>query len=145
MLCQFLLYSSTNQHQAYIYPLPLEPPSHAHLHATPPGHHRARSWAPHATQQLPNSRRFYTQQCVHVNATLSIHLTPPFSLCVYKSKSSMFVILLFPGQTNVFPQLGFLAFVNMTWKLQHKKKQNKTKRAETIFVFLKKVKAFNIQ
>ena len=151
MLSQFLLHSNMNQHEVYIYPLPLEPPSHAHLRPTPLGHHRAPSWAPCATRQFPNSHLCLTfmhwrrkwqptpvflpgesqgwwslvgcclwgrresdtteatqqqqQQCVYVNATLSIHLTLPFSPCVYKSKSSIFTIRLFPGQTNVFPQL----------------------------------------
>ena len=41
MLCWFLLYNSSNQPQAYKYPVPLGPPSHAALHPIPLGHHRA--------------------------------------------------------------------------------------------------------
>ena len=48
------------------------------------GHHRARSWAPCAVQQLPASYQFYTGQCTYVKATLSIRPTLPFPHCVHK-------------------------------------------------------------
>ena len=41
------------------------PPSH------PLGHHRAWSWVPCAIEQLPTCY-LYTQECIYVNATLSI-------------------------------------------------------------------------
>ena len=65
----------------YISPpsLTYPPPSHlTHL-----GHHRASSWA--AVEQLPASYIFYTWKCIYVIATLSIHPTLSFPLCVHQS------------------------------------------------------------
>ena len=66
----------------YIPSLPSHPTSH-HL-----GHHRASSWAPCATQKLPTSSLFHTWQCVYVSATLPIHPTPSFPLCVHSPFST---------------------------------------------------------
>ena len=41
ILCWFLLYIDMNQSQVYIWPLPLNPPSHLPSHCTPLGCHRA--------------------------------------------------------------------------------------------------------
>ena len=66
----------------YIPSLPSHPTSH-HL-----GHHRASSWAPCATQKLPTSSLFHIWQCVYVSATLPIHPTPSFPLCVHSPFST---------------------------------------------------------
>ena len=123
-----------NQHQVSTYPLPLEPPSHTHLRPTHPGHHRAPSWAPCATQKLPNSKLSVSHTVVCICQRYSQFISLPPSPRVHKSKSSIFTVLL-----DQCISLWFWTFVNMTWKLQHKKKQNNTKRAEIILVFLKKV------
>ena len=60
-----------NQFKVYIYHFPFESPSQPHAHPTPPGHHRAQSWAPCAIQQLLTSHLLYTRQCVSVNPTLN--------------------------------------------------------------------------
>ena len=128
-----------NQHQVSTYPLPLEPPSHTHLRLTHPGHHRAPSWAPCATQKLPNSKLSvsHTVVCICQRYSLSSSHSLLLPLCPQVQK--------FHFHNPSFPRvdqcisLWFWTFVNMTWKLQHKKKQNNTKRAEIILVFLKKV------
>ena len=51
----------------------------------PLGHHRARSWAPRATWQLPTSCVFHTRQYIYVSATLSVHPTLSFPPFVHKS------------------------------------------------------------
>ena len=55
-------------------------PSHLDLPPTslPPleGHHRARSWAPCAIQQLPASYPFYTRHCEYINPHSPVHLSP---------------------------------------------------------------------
>ena len=55
-------------------------PSHLDLPPTslPPleGHHRARSWAPCAIQQLPASYPFYTRYCEYINPHFPVHLSP---------------------------------------------------------------------
>ena len=61
-------------------PLSLPPlPSH------PSRSHRAVSWAPCVTRQLPTSHLFCTRQCIHVNATLSVRPTISFHHYVHKS------------------------------------------------------------
>ena len=60
MLCWFLPYTKWISCVCvciYIYPSPLEPPPY-HPHPTRLGHHRAPSWAPCVTQQLPISSLF---------------------------------------------------------------------------------------
>ena len=47
------------------------------------GHHKAPSWAPRATRQLPTSDPFYTGRCIYVNPNLPIHPFLPFHLCVH--------------------------------------------------------------
>ena len=59
MLYWFLPYINMHQPQAYTRPLPLEPASH-HPISPPLGCHRAPSWAPCVTQQLPITYLFYT-------------------------------------------------------------------------------------
>ena len=48
---------------------------------SPPGRHRALSWAPCALRQLPTSSLFSTRSCIYVNATLPNRPTLPFALC----------------------------------------------------------------
>ena len=45
-------------------------------HPTLLGHHRARSWAPCAIQQLPASYPFYTRYCEYINPHFPVHLSP---------------------------------------------------------------------
>lgn len=122
-----------------------QPPSPAHLHATPPGDHRARSWRlPRYTAASQQSSILHTVVCTRPCYCLNPSHAP-FSLCVYKPKSSIFTILLFQGRPMCSPSYGLSICERDLETSQHKKKQNKTKRAETILVFLKKVKVFNIQ
>ena len=60
--------------------LPLGPPAPPSLDATTLGHHRALSWAPWATQQLPTSSLF-THSGVHVSATLPVRAPLPLPIC----------------------------------------------------------------
>lgn len=125
-----------NQHQVYIYPLPLQPPSHAHLHATPPGDHRARSWAPRATQQLPNSRAIlHTVVCTC--QYLSIHLTPP-SPSVSTSPKVPFLQSFFFRVDQCVRLVMVLAFVNRD--LETTKNKTKQKEQRLFWYFLRKLK-----
>ena len=59
IVCWFLSHINMNQTEAYICPLPLEPPSHLPLHPTPLGCQRALVWAPCVIQQVPTGYLFY--------------------------------------------------------------------------------------
>ena len=59
MLHWFLPYINMHQPQVYTCPLPLEPASHQPI-SPPLGCHRAPSWAPCVTEQLPITYLFYT-------------------------------------------------------------------------------------
>ena len=84
MLGSSLLYAIVNQLCVHMHCLSLEPPtSLPQIH--PPGHHRAVSWAPSVTQQLPTSCLFYTWSCIYISAPVSAHRTLPFPTCVRKS------------------------------------------------------------
>ena len=51
--------------------IPIVPSLLTYSHPVLPGHHRARDWAPCATQQLPTSSPSYAWQCVYVAAAFS--------------------------------------------------------------------------
>ena len=74
----FLLHSIVNQLYVYIYPLPLESPSHPLPYSACLGHHRAPSWAPCVMQQLPTSSQFI-HSTVYMS-TLSVNLSHPHPL-----------------------------------------------------------------
>ena len=73
--CGFLLYNNVSQLCACTYPLP----------PTPLGHHRARSCASCAVQQLPTSCSLHTCWRTPVSAALPIHPTLSFPRCVQQS------------------------------------------------------------
>ena len=91
MLCQFLPLVDMSQPQVYIYPLPLEPPSHLPPHLTPLGCHRAPglSFLDHTTNSHWLSilhMVMYMFQCYSLN--LSLLLLPTLcsqvsSLCLH--------------------------------------------------------------
>ena len=87
MLCWFLLYNKMNQLYVYIHPslLYLLPA----LHPTPLCHHRALSWAPCVTEQLPASYLFYTWVSMLLSQFHPPSLPPPCphvsSLCLHLS------------------------------------------------------------
>ena len=53
VLCWFLPHINMSQLLAYIYPLPLEPPSYLPLHPTPLGCLRALVWVPESCSKFP--------------------------------------------------------------------------------------------
>ena len=53
MLCWFLPHINMIQTQVYIWPLPLEPPSHLPPHPTHLGCHKALGRAPQVIEQIP--------------------------------------------------------------------------------------------
>ena len=53
ILCWFLPHINMNQPQVYTFPLPLEPFSHVPPHPAPLGCHRALSWAPCVSSNVP--------------------------------------------------------------------------------------------
>ena len=60
LLYRILLFlSNLNMNQPYIYPLPLETPSHLSPHPTPLGWYRAPVWVSWAIQQIPIGCLFY--------------------------------------------------------------------------------------
>ena len=69
----------------------LEPPSQT----TPGNHHRALSWAPCVTQQLPTSYRIDTWSCIYASASLnpSQSLLPPLCPHVHSLESLVFQLL----------------------------------------------------
>ena len=90
MSCQFLLHSEVNQPcvcgyiyiYMYIYPLPLGPPSHE----SPPAH---LSRSPQNAELSPlgctagSHYLFYARQCIFISPNLTVHPTPPSTLCPY--------------------------------------------------------------
>ena len=75
-------------------------PSLLDPHPTPLGHHRAPSWTPCVTEQLPTSYLFYTWWCIYVSPNLPICLTLHFpqehkyngiSLPLKRNKAEAFV------------------------------------------------------
>ena len=88
-LCQFLLYNKVTQIYVYTGPLPLEPSSH---------------WPPfQPSRSSPGTMlsflcfRFpillYVQQCIYVDATLSVGPTLSFPLCVHKAFLYIYISL----------------------------------------------------
>ena len=89
MLCQFLLYNKVTQIYVYISPLPLEPSSHW------PPFQPSRS-SPSTTLSFPCFRfpfLLYVQQCIYVDATLSVGSTLSFPLCVHKAVLYIYISL----------------------------------------------------
>ena len=78
-------------------------------HTPIPTHpHRAPSWAPCATQQLPTSYLLYTWQCIYVNLTLPPPLTSYFPFCVHMS--IFYICVSIPGmQTDSSEHLYHLS------------------------------------
>ena len=72
MLCQFLSYNNGNQPY---YLLPLDHPSCLPPHPTSVGPHSVLGRAPRFMQRLLTGHLFYTWQCVHFSATVSISPT----------------------------------------------------------------------
>ena len=108
----FVLYNEVNQLYVYIYPLPLEPPSHLPPASHPLGYHRALSWASCAVQQLPISYLFY--MAVHICQCwfpslphpLLPHLRPQvcslrLHLCPFPAKR--FISTIFLDSTYIHP------------------------------------------
>ena len=85
--------------------LPPTPPPHpTHL-----GHHRALSWAPCATQQVPTSYLFYTRS-VYMSIPISQFILPPTAhspcphsrslhLCLYSCPANRFTCTIFLDST----------------------------------------------
>ena len=73
--CWFLLYSSVNQLEVFIYPLPLEPSSPPRSPSQPSGHRRAPGWVPCAVQQLATGHLFY-MVIVYLSVLLSQFVPP---------------------------------------------------------------------
>ena len=77
----------------YIYPLPLDPPSHL-LHLTPLNHPRTPSSAPciiQQEQQVSISYMFYTWWCTYISPHLPIHPCPSPPLHAHASILHIFV------------------------------------------------------
>lgn len=75
----------------------ISPPSHALLHPTPLGYHRALSWAPCVVQQLPTSCLKHGN--VYASLTLFQLVSPPASCPVSTSLFPIFASLFLPSQT----------------------------------------------
>ena len=84
-----------NQPYVYIYPLPLEPPSHHQPHPTLRGHQSTKLTSRcYAIQQLPTRCLFHTWSGIYVNATLSIHshlCFPPVSTSLFSTSAPWFL------------------------------------------------------
>ena len=92
-----------NQLYVYIYSLPPEPPSHPHPLCV--GYHKAASWAPCVTQQLPAS--------VHMLMLLSQFVPPQLpALCL---QVHFLCLSLYPCPANRFISTIFLDSICMGW------------------------------
>ena len=67
-------YTHTHTH-THTHPSLLSIPRTSPPHATPWSQHRAPSWGPCATQQLPTSYLFHTWWCIHANPNVPSHPT----------------------------------------------------------------------
>ena len=97
--CCFLSNLNMNQPQAYIYPLPFEPPSHLPPHPTPLGWHRAPVKFPETYRKFPLTLYFtHGDVSVHVTFCTSHPLLSIIVFCSLKCwswKNSHKCIMLF--------------------------------------------------
>ena len=115
MLCWFLPHINMNQSQAYICPLPLQPPSHLPAHPTPLGCPRARFEFPESYSKSPLAICF-TYTSVSISMQLSPFAPPCPSPAVSTSRFSLSASPLLPCQQ--VPQYRLSRFSHLMLRCQ---------------------------
>ena len=110
VLCWFLPHINMNQPLAYIYPLPLEPPSHLPLHPTPLGCLRALVWVPESCSKFPLAI-YLTHGSVYASMLLSQFIPPSPWFPLNWIHWLLFLLISWPfgpGALWLFSSLGLL-------------------------------------